>query len=238
MNAVTWVSAKTKTRSKNSSSGVTDASSVPWRTAGCGTCTATLSPVRHRRVITNLEPPCPAGTLTVASRPRAVRITVSRTGRLSRVAEAICRDETTAPMVSRRRTSRLTSVVYVLPATPDRVAETSTEPEPSRMSVPATPGLTVRDLRHHGYAAATEIGRDAEPLVHHRPDRPVRTPGLHHHRALGEQLVDVGAEVAAGHDLRHHAGHLPQARVHLRLRVAAGVDALLVSTPAGRSCPR
>ena len=42
MKAVTWVNAKTKTKSKNNSSGATLACSVPCRTAGCGACIPTF----------------------------------------------------------------------------------------------------------------------------------------------------------------------------------------------------
>src|SRR4051794_3754826 len=44
MNAVTWVKAKTNTRSKNSSNGATLACSVPRRTEGWGACIPAFCP--------------------------------------------------------------------------------------------------------------------------------------------------------------------------------------------------
>ena len=133
----------------------------------------------------------------------------------------------TAPMVRCHRPLCRTTVRSTFPTWE---AVTSTAPAPSRTWLPGDAVLARRHLRHHADPVATEVGRDAELVVHDRPEDPVGAPRLERHRPLGEQLLDVAAEVGRRRDLRHRAGQLPHLRVELHSRVAGRVVAQLART--------
>ena len=152
-----------------------------------------MHPDQGAMVITSVAVRCPGLAFVTASSPRVVFTSLGFTGDPFSVAEAtFAPSGSTAPMVASIRPCRVTLVVYV---EPECSAATSICDAPNLIFVGRRLGLPGRELRHDGDPAATEFGRDAEPLVDDRPEHAVRAPGLHHHRSLGEQPVDVGAEV-------------------------------------------
>src|SRR5207302_4437078 len=65
--------------------------------------------------------------------------------------------------------------------------------------------LARRDAREHLEQSMTELGADAELLVHYWPQHPVSTPCLVKRGALVERVGDVRGEVRRRADLWHRA---------------------------------